>query len=445
MPGALLTASLNQSGQVSSITVVEAGSGYTAPPRLVVSGSAQATATVSNGQIVGASVTDPGSGYTEAPQVFVIDGVGERVNVELLAPISNPQFSGVVSCSALSTTDATVSRNLILNNAPAGGQTTGDTLFCRSFDQNAQGNAYIRGPLYTPNLLSTVTSNAVMFDSSTGRVTYSAVDTNPTSASSRLITSGGVHTALGLKQNNLTLDSSPTVGSQNPVTSGGVATALGLKQNNLTFDSSPTVGSQNPVTSGGVATALSLKANLQNPTFSGSVSLPNTSVAGTLSLPGVATGTNSNVLYYGSGGAVTYGAPPASGGSTTVQQAFFGTNGSLSLGSANGQAINFNNNGTNGITNLTFSSGNFSVPAGTYVVTWQCHTVGNIAAWTIYFQTGAQVNVSQNGSTNDCYKACEGVQTMTMQYVYNFTATPSGCSPGRPGRRPTLWHERITW
>ena len=48
------------------------------------------------------------------------------------------------------------------------------------------------------------------------------------------------------------MDSTPTENSTNPVTSGGVYTALGNKQNTLTFDSTPTADSTNPVTSGGV-------------------------------------------------------------------------------------------------------------------------------------------------------------------------------------------------
>ena len=51
-------------------------------------------------------------------------------------------------------------------------------------------------------------------------------------------------------------DSTPTENSTAPVTSGGVYTALGTKQNNLTFDDAPTASSTNPVKSGGVFTAI---------------------------------------------------------------------------------------------------------------------------------------------------------------------------------------------
>ena len=53
------------------------------------------------------------------------------------------------------------------------------------------------------------------------------------------------------------IDATPQSGSPRPVSSGGVDSALGEKQNTLTFDTTPTENSSNPVTSGGVFTALS--------------------------------------------------------------------------------------------------------------------------------------------------------------------------------------------
>lgn len=58
-------------------------------------------------------------------------------------------------------------------------------------------------------------------------------DTTPTENSTAPITSGGVYTALGTKQDTLTFDSAPTDESTNPVTSAGVYTALGAKQDLL--------------------------------------------------------------------------------------------------------------------------------------------------------------------------------------------------------------------
>ena len=60
-------------------------------------------------------------------------------------------------------------------------------------------------------------------------------------------------------------DTTPTENSTAPITSGGVFTALGTKQDTLTFDSAPTDESTNPVTSGGVYTALDTVNGLLSP------------------------------------------------------------------------------------------------------------------------------------------------------------------------------------
>lgn len=51
-------------------------------------------------------------------------------------------------------------------------------------------------------------------------------------------------------------DTTPTENSDAPITSGGVFTALGTKQDTLTFDTEPTDASTNPVTSGGIKSYL---------------------------------------------------------------------------------------------------------------------------------------------------------------------------------------------
>lgn len=60
-------------------------------------------------------------------------------------------------------------------------------------------------------------------------------------------------TIMGIVEDNS--DSTPTENSTAPVTSGGVYTALGTKQDTLTFDDTPTENSTKPVKSGGVFTA----------------------------------------------------------------------------------------------------------------------------------------------------------------------------------------------
>ena len=57
-------------------------------------------------------------------------------------------------------------------------------------------------------------------------------------------------------------DTTPTENSTAPVTSGGVFTALGTKQDNLTFDDAPISNSVNPVKSGGIKTAIEAQVSL---------------------------------------------------------------------------------------------------------------------------------------------------------------------------------------
>lgn len=81
-----------------------------------------------------------------------------------------------------------------------------------------------------------------------------SVDTTPTSGSTKMVTSGGVHTALAGKA-----DSSHKH-SASDITSGALSVERG-GTGNTSVDTTPTSGSTKMVTSGGVYTALSKKAN----------------------------------------------------------------------------------------------------------------------------------------------------------------------------------------
>jgi hypothetical protein len=113
-----------------------------------------------------------------------------------------------------------------------------------------------------PDTLPPQVGNAGKYLSTNGTApSWSTVDSTPTSASTNLIQSGGVYTALQSKANTFTTDATPTASSTNPVQSGGVYTALQSKANTFTTDATPTSASTNPVQSGGVYTALQSKAN----------------------------------------------------------------------------------------------------------------------------------------------------------------------------------------
>lgn len=72
---------------VESITIVNAGSGYTSAPTLSISGGggtgATATCEIFNGEIFSVTVTDPGDGYTSSPTVTASGGGG--ANAEFTA------------------------------------------------------------------------------------------------------------------------------------------------------------------------------------------------------------------------------------------------------------------------------------------------------------------------------------------------------------------------
>ena len=75
--GAAATATID--GRVASITIVNGGSGYTAPTVTLTGGGgtgALATATTSSGVITGIAVTAAGTGYTSAPTVVITGQAG---------------------------------------------------------------------------------------------------------------------------------------------------------------------------------------------------------------------------------------------------------------------------------------------------------------------------------------------------------------------------------
>lgn len=80
---------------VTSITVANAGSGYTTPPTVAISGGggsgATATAQVSGGAITGFTITNPGDGYETAPTITLSGGGGsDGAGTAVIADLANP-------------------------------------------------------------------------------------------------------------------------------------------------------------------------------------------------------------------------------------------------------------------------------------------------------------------------------------------------------------------
>lgn len=98
-------------------------------------------------------------------------------------------------------------------------------------------------PSYVDDVLEYASVSQFPATGETGKI-YVATDTNTTYR-----WSGSQYIMVG---NPIVVDPQPVQGSANAVSSGGVYSALALKQNKLTFDTDPTENSVNPVTSGGI-------------------------------------------------------------------------------------------------------------------------------------------------------------------------------------------------
>jgi hypothetical protein len=85
--GALANAAISGTGQINRITVTNGGTGYTAPPRVTISGGggsgATATATINLGVVTNITITNGGAGYTSDPIVTISSGGGAIVNASI--------------------------------------------------------------------------------------------------------------------------------------------------------------------------------------------------------------------------------------------------------------------------------------------------------------------------------------------------------------------------
>jgi hypothetical protein len=80
----------NQGYKIVSINLISAGSGYTFPPRVLITGSgvgATARAFISNGRVSGIEVTHSGQGYTAAPTISLVGGNGNSADIAKAAAV----------------------------------------------------------------------------------------------------------------------------------------------------------------------------------------------------------------------------------------------------------------------------------------------------------------------------------------------------------------------
>lgn len=86
--GAVLTATVTD-GEISAVSVINGGSGYTEDVTISVSGGggsgATLTPTVSGGVITGVSISNAGGGYTSAPALAAVPAIGSSYNFTVQA------------------------------------------------------------------------------------------------------------------------------------------------------------------------------------------------------------------------------------------------------------------------------------------------------------------------------------------------------------------------
>ena len=176
--GATATAVLT-SGIVTSITLTNAGAGYTSSPTIAFSGGTVTTAgtnptgtgNATNFVVVGIQVTNPGSGYTSAPSVAFSSGTGTTATANLSAAIlaANSSIGGsgdLVLYPAVSgavTLTKVGNGTLTLHGANTHGTTTvnaGRLALAGSLTSNLTTNAAIFAPHGTPSTTANLTQSS---------------------------------------------------------------------------------------------------------------------------------------------------------------------------------------------------------------------------------------------------------------------------------------------
>ena len=86
----------NGVGNVASITIVEAGSGFTARPTISITGANSATATVTaNGKVVAATIYQPGTGYAVNQTFTVTGGTGTSAVLTITSVNGSGNVTGI--------------------------------------------------------------------------------------------------------------------------------------------------------------------------------------------------------------------------------------------------------------------------------------------------------------------------------------------------------------
>jgi hypothetical protein len=176
--GATATAVLT-SGIVTSITLTNAGAGYTSSPTIAFSGGTVTTVgtnptgigNATNFVVVGIQVTNPGSGYTSAPGVTFSSGTGTTATANMSAAIlaTNSSIGGsgdldlYPAVSGAVTLTKVGNGTLTLHGANTHGTTTvnaGRLALAGSLTSNLTTNAAIFAPQGTPSTTANLTQTS---------------------------------------------------------------------------------------------------------------------------------------------------------------------------------------------------------------------------------------------------------------------------------------------
>eukprot|EP00941_MAST-03F_sp_MAST-3F-sp1_P006523 g6523.t1 len=132
--GATGSASIDTTGKVTSISVVDPGEFYNEPPFILITGGgglgAKAVARIEQGEIVGIDVTDPGTGYINPPQIiFTKENPCQLFSWTVYIPFGQAAARGLGTCS---------------KGEGSGNTKFRDSPYCAHFENQVSGAEYCR-------------------------------------------------------------------------------------------------------------------------------------------------------------------------------------------------------------------------------------------------------------------------------------------------------------